>query len=660
MSGSAQPDIFYLRSEMIAPESIQQVINRSDIVEVIGQFLKLRRRGTNYIANCPFHNEKSPSFNVNPAKGIYKCFGCGKGGDVVSFVEEYEKFSFVEAIRWLANFYQVELNETEAPEEYKHQQQIEESLRIINEFAAQYFQDILTRNEEGQLIGGGYFQERGFRQHIIEQFRLGYCLDKWDGFVTEALAKGYSQELLEKAGLIKVRDGRPYDNYKGRVIFPIFSATGRILGFGARILKKTDHAPKYVNSPENELYVKNKVLYGLYQSRQSISKLDECYLVEGYTDVISLHQGGVTNVVSSSGTSLTEGQLKLISNLTKNLTILYDGDAAGIKAAMRGLDMALAESFNVKLVLLPDGEDPDSFVQRMGAEAFKAYVEQHKRDVIGFRLEVGMKEAGSDPMKKSQLVNEIAETISKINKTEDFTLQQHYIRESATQLQIDEQGLINLVNKFIRERLQQDQRQQERKQAQEAPSDEPFAYVDEETGESVVIDVVQKDYKEEWQLLRILLEYGDKPYKDAGTVAQLFFETIDLDLIENTLAKRMVTEYHEYWAQNHLLPDSRYFTSHTDRNIRQKAADLLHTHYVPSFNWQEKHRIEVLHGEQIYESEIESTFAYFELKLLRRLLNENMKQIQQEKDVQKLTTLIKAHQSLKQREKELMSIVIIR
>ncbi|WP_118951101.1 DNA primase [Taibaiella helva] len=646
---------------MIAPESIQQVINRSDIVEVIGQFLKLRKRGTNYIANCPFHNEKSPSFNVNPAKGIYKCFGCGKGGDVVSFVEEYEKFSFVEAIRWLANYYQITLNETEAPEEYKHHQQIEESLRIINEFAAQYFQDILANNEEGQLIGGSYFRERGFRQHIIDQFRLGYCLDKWDGFVTEALSKGYSQELLEKAGLIKARDGRPYDNYKGRVIFPIFSATGRILGFGARILKKTDHAPKYVNSPENELYVKNKVLYGLYQSRQSISKQDECFLVEGYTDVISLHQAGVTNVVASSGTSLTEGQLKLISNLTKNLTILYDGDAAGIKAAMRGLDMALAESFNVKLVLLPDGEDPDSFVQQSGAEAFNAYVAEHKRDVIGFRLEVGMKEAGNDPMKKSQLVNEIAETISRINKTEDFTLQQHYIRESATQLQIDEQGLINLVNKFIRERLQQEQRQQERRQSQEAAlPDEPLVYVDEATGESMVIDVVQKDHREEWQLLRILLEYGDKPYKDAGTVAQLFFETIDLDLIENTLARQMVTEYHEYWAQNHLLPDQKYFTSHTDRNIRQKAADLLHTNYAPSLNWQEKHRIEVLHGDQIYEEEIESTFAYFELKLLRRLLNENMKQMQHEKDVQKIMTLMKAHQSLKQREKELMAIVIIR
>lgn len=648
---------------MIAPESIQQVINRSDIVDVIGQFVKLRKRGTNYIANCPFHNEKSPSFNVNPAKGIFKCFGCGKGGDVVSFVEEYEKFSFVEAIRWLANYYQIELNETEAPEEYKQQQQIEESLRIVNEFAVQYFQDVLLQNEEGRLIGGSYFKERGFRDNIIEQFRLGYSLDRWDAFVTEAVAKGYSLELLEKAGLVKLRDGKPYDNYRGRVIFPIFSATGRILGFGARILKKVDNAPKYVNSPENELYVKNKVLYGLYQSRQSIAKQNECYLVEGYTDVISLHQGGVTNVVSSSGTSLTEGQLKLIGNLTRNLTILYDGDAAGIKAAMRGLDMALAESFNVKLVLLPDGEDPDSFIQKSGATAFAEYVDRNRRDVIGFRLEVGLKDVGNDPIKKSQLVNEIAETISKINKTEDFSLQQFYIRESANQLQIDEEGLINLVNKFIRDRLQQESRHKERQEEQQQ-QDELMAMIamesDPDAAASGTVDLVHNEHIEEWQLLRVLLEYGHKPYKEESSVAKFFFETIDIELMENPLAKRMLNEYYTYWTTEHRIPDHTYFSNHADKVIKQKTADILHSAFTPSHNWNDLHRIEVLHGEDIYESDIASTFAYFEMKLIRRLLNENMKQMQQEQDVQKVMTLLKAHQSLKAREKELMTIVIIR
>ncbi len=644
---------------MIAQESIQQVINRSDIVEVIGQFLKLKKRGTNYIANCPFHNEKTPSFNVNPSKGIFKCFGCGKGGDVVSFIEEYEKFSFVEAIRWLADYYQIELVETEAPEEYKHQQKTEESLRIINEFAASYFQDILTHDEEGKLIGGSYFAERGFDQKIIEQFRLGYCLDKWDAFSQHALAKGYDMELLERAGLVKARDGQPYDNYRGRVIFPIFSNTGRVLGFGARILKKNDKAPKYVNTPENELYVKNKVLYGLYQSRQSISKENECLLVEGYTDVISLHQGGVSNVVASSGTSLTEGQLKLIGNLTRNLTILYDGDAAGIKAAVRGLDMALAEGLNVRLVLLPDGEDPDSFIQKNGAAFFKDYISQNKQDVIEFRLKIGVTESGNDPLKKSQLVNEIAETISRINKAEHFTLQQYYIKESATRLDIDEEGMINLVNKFIRERLQQEQRQQERK----AGAPEPLA-PDNVTEEPVpgieLTDVLQKSFREEWQLLRMLLEYGAKPYKRADTVAHLFFETVDLDLFENDLARKMVNEYFRIWQEKGAGPDTRHFTSHTDKAMREKAADLLHTPYIPSANWYDKYKIEVIHGEQLFEADIESTLAYFELKFLRRLLDENIKQLQTEKDMQKIMVLMKSHQNLKQRERELMQIVIMR
>ncbi len=640
---------------MIAPESIQQVIQRADIVEVVEQFVKLRRRGSNYIGNCPFHNEKTPSFNVNPAKGIFKCFGCGKGGDVVSFIEEYEKFSFVEAIRWLADYYNVELEESEPSESYKVQQQVEESLRILNEFAAAYFHDILLHQEEGQLIGLSYFEERGFRRHIIEQFQLGYAPDQWDAFINAAKAKGFSQEIMVQAGLVKMKDQRVYDSYRGRVIFPIFSPTGKVVGFGARILKKSEHAPKYVNSPENELYVKNKVLYGLYQSRQSISKENECFLVEGYTDVISLHQGGVTNVVASSGTSLTEGQLKLIGNLSKNLTILYDGDNAGIKAALRGLDMALAGGFNVKLVLLPDGEDPDSFIQKNGAEKFKTYVAENKRDVIGFRLEVGMKELGNDPIKKSQLVNEIAETISKINKAEDFTLQQYYIHESALKLNIDEDGLVTLVNKYIRERLQQEQRQRDRVAPSEPPP-EPSSFQD--TVELPLLQ--QRDYAEEWQLLRILLEYGHKNYKDTGLVAQVFFETIDLSLLEAPLARAIAEEYHQFWQTNGHFPPLAHFTSHGDRNIRQKTADLLQVSFEPSRHWKDMHKIEVHYGEDIYQEEVDSTFAYFEMKFIRRLLQENMEQLKVITDPQQMVNLMTAHKKLKEREKELMALVIVR
>ncbi len=405
---------------MISPASIQEVMNRADIIDVIGQFVRLRKRGTNYLANCPFHNEKTPSFNVSPAKGIYKCFGCGKAGNVVTFLQEHEKLTYPKAIRWLADHYKITLEETERSPEQQQKQLTEEGLRILNEYAATWLHETLHNNEEGQLIGQSYFKQRGFRKEIIEKFRLGYDPEQGEAFYQAAVNKGYKADMLERAGLVKNRNGMYRDVYRGRVIFPIQSVTGRILGFGARILKSNEKAPKYINTPENEIYVKSKVLYGMYQSRQAIGKLDECLLVEGYTDVISLHQGGVENVVSSSGTSLTEDQLRLIGQLTKNLTILYDGDPAGIKAALRGLDMALSQSFNVQLVLLPEGEDPDSYVQKSGAEKFREYIKEHKQNVISFRLQVGLADAGTDPVKRSKLVQEIAESISRINKAEDF------------------------------------------------------------------------------------------------------------------------------------------------------------------------------------------------------------------------------------------------
>jgi len=648
---------------MIAGASIQQVISRADITEVIGQFIKLRRRGTNYIANCPFHNEKTPSFNVNPAKGIYKCFGCGKGGDVVSFIEEYEKFSFTEAIRWLAKFYQIDLQETESSDAYKQQQQIEESLRIVNEFAASYFEDILHQHEEGKIIGGGYFKERGFREEIIRKFRLGYCLDQWDAFTNTALAKGYQPELLSRAGLIKSREGgRHYDNYRGRVMFPVFSATGRIVGFGARVLKKTDHAPKYLNTPENELYVKSKILYGLYQSRQSIHKSDECLLVEGYTDVISLHQAGISNVVASSGTSLTEGQLKLIGNLTKNLTILYDGDAAGIKAALRGLDMALADSFNVKLVLLPEGEDPDSFLQKNGAAVFEEYIRKNKRDVIGFRLEVGLQEVGNDPVKKSKLVNEIAETISKISKAEDFSLQQHYIRQSALQLDIEEEGLIHLVNKHIRDHATQLQRSRERERTSSTSEASPeTAMPNAASSPEATIDSFQgSKHQEEWQLIRLLLAYGDKPFGEEGTVAEAIFDRIDMDILEETLTKRIAQEFQHYQNTHGVFPDQKYFSNHTDKAIREKTAGLLMDTAEPSHNWMDMYKIEIVYGEKNYTAEVESSLAYFELRTIRKLLQQNLGYIEKEKDPAQIALLMKAHQTLKERERDLLQVVIVK
>lgn len=634
---------------MIAQSSIQEVLNRADIVEIVEQFVRLKKRGANYIANCPFHNEKSPSFSVSASKGIFKCFGCGKGGNVVNFVQEHEKITYPEAIRWLADFYKIALEETEKSNEQVQQQLVEESLRVFNEFAAQYFNNTLNHAEEGQAIGMSYFKQRGFRPEIIERFRLGYCPEDGYSFFKEANAKGYQKDLMEKSGLVKNRNGQYYDSYRGRVIFPIQSMTGRVLGFGARILKTNDKAPKYINSPENELYVKSRVLYGLYQSRQAISKINECYLVEGYTDVISLHQGGVENVVASSGTSLTEDQLRIIGRITKNLTILYDGDSAGIKAAMRGMDMALSQSFNVQLALLPEGEDPDSYIQKAGASGFHEYISAHKRDIIGFRMEVGMKETANDPVKKSKLVNEIAESISRINKAEDFALQDHYIREAAQMLQVDESGLVNLVNKYIRDRMDQEEKRplpQERTVSQGVPEEELPV---QQSSSSVSIDETQ-----EWQLIRVLIECGHKAAEGYQHVAELIFQRVDPEMIEATEALAFFQLYFAYVTSHGHLPVMSFFTNHQNDAIRMRSAALLQRQDDVSHNWKEKYGIEMLYGEENYINDVESTLGYFELKKVKVMQADIRKELASVKDEPRLLELMTQFLSLKKTEQEIL------
>lgn len=632
---------------MIAPSSIQEVLNRADIVDIVGQFVRLKKRGANYIANCPFHNEKTPSFSVSASKGIYKCFGCGKAGNVVTFIQEHEKLSYPEAIRWLADYYKITLEESEKTPEQQQQQLAEESLRILNEFAAQFLHDTLLQTEEGKTIGLSYFKERGFRKDIIERFRLGYDPEGGDVFFRAAQQKGYGPELLEKAGLVKNRNGIHHDTYRGRVIFPIQSMTGRVLGFGARILKKNDKAPKYINTPENELYVKSRVLYGMYQSRQAIGKQDECFLVEGYTDVISLHQGGVENVVASSGTSLTEDQLRLIGQLTKNLTILYDGDAAGVKAALRGLDMALSQSFNVQLVLLPDGDDPDSFIQRMGSGRFHDYVKEHKQDVIGFRLEVGLQEAGTDPVRRSKLVNEIAESISRINKAEDFSLQDHYIREASRKLNVDEAGLVNLVNKFIRDKVEQERRHQRKDEVMpapeqiEVPTEEPVQHAG-------------TDEQQEWQLIRLLLEYGERPYEGYDNVAALVYSRVDPDLIETADVRRVFDMYFSQLHNSGQPPSADQFVHFAEPQLQQKVVGLLHSKHDYSANWKENYGIEILPPELNYVNEADSTLTYFELKKIIQLEAELTKMIQQEKDPVRVTALQQKYMGLKKTEREIL------
>jgi len=633
---------------MISPASIQEVMNRADVVDVIGQFVRLKKRGTNYIANCPFHNEKTPSFNVSPAKGIYKCFGCGKAGNVVTFIQDHEKLTYPEAIRWLADYYKITIEETERTPEQQQKQLAEESLRILNEYAATYFYDTLMNTEEGQLIGMSYFKQRGFRKDIIDRFRLGYNPENGDSFYRTAVSKGHNAELMERAGLAKNRNGSFYDVYRGRVIFPIQNMTGRILGFGARILKSNEKAPKYINSPENELYVKSKVLYGMYQSRQAIGKQDECLLVEGYTDVISLHQGGVENVVSSSGTSLTEDQLRLIGQLTKNLTILYDGDGAGIKAALRGLDMALSQSFNVQLVLLPDGEDPDSFVQKSGAAKFHEYIKDHKQDVISFRLQVGLTDAGSDPVKRSKLTNEIAESISKINKAEDFSLQSHYIRTASRKLDVDEAGLVNLVNKYIRDRVETEQKHTRRDDAAMAEADH-LAAEQEPTNAPVSTDELQ-----EWQLLRVLIEHGHEQYEGYESVARLIEERVDPSLLKNPMVSNLYEEYFTHYNRFGAIPAHHYFVNHQEQDIRNKMASLLHPREEISTRWKEKYSIESQEPGMVFLNDVDSTLSYYELKKILIIQNELVSKLNNETDPVRLSVLQKRFLELRGVEREIL------
>src|SRR5579863_1599063 len=438
---------------MIAQQTIQQILSRIDIIEIIGGFVKLKKRGVNYLGLCPFHNEKTPSFTVSPVKEIYKCFGCGRSGNTISFLMEHEKYSYAEALKWLAARYNVEVEEKELSPEVRQQQQIAESLYIINGFAQKFFSDTLFGSEEGQDIGLSYLKERGFNAEIIRKFQLGYNPDQRDVFSRAAVAAQYNPELLVKTGLVVQREEKLMDNYRGRIIFPVHNHTGKIIGFGARIIRTNDRAPKYINTPENEIYVKSKILYGSWLARQAIDNQDECLLVEGYTDVISLHQAGVGNVVASGGTSLTIDQLRLIKKYTNHLTIIYDGDSAGVKAALRGLDMALEEGLDVKLVLIPDNEDPDSYVRKVGATGFKDFIAGNKKDFILFQLEVALKDAGEDTNKKAAVVNRMAETIARINKGRDFTRRDDYVRKVAEMLRIKEEGLMDLVNSFVRERV---------------------------------------------------------------------------------------------------------------------------------------------------------------------------------------------------------------
>ena len=481
---------------MISKSTIEKVFEIARVDEVISDFMLLKRAGSNFKGLSPFSDERSPSFMVSPAKGIWKDFSSGKGGNAVSFVMEHEKFTYPEAIRYLAKKYNIEIEETEQSNEEKEIASEKESLFLVSEFAAAYFQDVLTNHEEGKSIGLTYFKERGFTPETISKFRLGYSPETWDAFTKEALEKGYKIDFLEKTGLTIVGDNKQFDRFKARVMFPIQSMSGRVLGFGGRILTNDKKAAKYLNSPASDLYDKSKVLYGIYHAKQAIAKLNNCFLVEGYTDVIQMHQAGIENVVASSGTALTPDQIRLINRLTKNITVLFDGDAAGLRASLRGIDLILEEGMNVKVCTFPDGDDPDSFAKKTPLNELIAYLDDQSMDFIQFKASLLMKDAKNDPIKKSEVIRDMIQSISKIP---DRIKREIYVQECARIMDISEDVLFNTLAQLLQKDIHEiDKKQKQSQQAFEiVKAENTIVYAKTE-----VLPLLEKS------IIEILLLYG--------------------------------------------------------------------------------------------------------------------------------------------------------
>ena len=644
---------------MISPATIQQILSRIDIIDIVGTFVKLKKRGSNYLGLCPFHNEKSPSFTVSPTKEIYKCFGCGRSGNSISFLMEHEKYSYVESLRWLAAKYNVEVEETETSPEIKQQQLLADSLYAINNFAQKYFTDVLFNKDEGQDVGLSYLKQRGFREDIIKKFQLGFNPSARDSFAKAALDSQFNIDYLNKSGLVTIRDEKPADNYRGRIIFPVHNPSGKIVGFGARLIKNNDKAPKYINTPENEIYVKSKLLYGSYFARMAIDKADECLLVEGYTDVIALHQAGIENVVASGGTSLTIDQLRLIKKYTNNLTIIYDGDAAGVKAALRGLDMALEEGLNVKLVLIPDKEDPDSYINKKGVTAFTDFIAANKKDFILFQLDIALKDAGDDTNKRSVVVNQIAETISKINKAEDFTKQQDYIRKSAALLKIDESGLHHLVNKFIREKINK----QEKKGFGDDKVWQEGISIPQLNADDELINLLNEDELSERAIVRSLLEFGLKEWEPGTTVASYILSNIAEDeLIDNRKLLEVIEAY-KAWYDTGIEPTEKNFLYTENQEMSSLVVSIIEFPYEVSPGWKEHYEMPVPTREDTYKEEVFSTVNYLKLRKIKRLISINQKDLEQPHSAEEQISLLQTHKHLKDLEVEMtrqMGTVILR
>jgi DNA primase len=560
---------------MIPKETIDTIYDSVRIEDVVGDFITLKKRGVNLLGNCPFHDEKTPSFTVSPVKGIFKCFGCGKGGNSINFVMEHEQYSYPEALRYLAKKYNIELIEEEQTPEQIEKANARESLFVVNSYARDYFKDSLHKSNEGKAIGLSYFKERGVSSEMIDKFQLGYNPEGWDAFTKSALDNSYKIEYLEKTGLSIVKDNKSFDRFRGRIMFPIHSMSGRVLGFGGRILKKSEKAAKYLNSPESDIYHKSKVLYGIYFSKSAIVKQDNCYLVEGYTDVISMHQHGIENVVASSGTALTSEQIKLIGRFTKNITILFDGDSAGIKASFRGIDLILSEGMNVKVVLFPEGEDPDSYAKTLGQEKIQSFITDEAQDFLTFKTNLLKDESKNDPIKKVKLINEVVNSIAMIP---DEITRAVYIRECSKLLEI---GETEITNKII------DIKRSGRQNSNVPRAEKKLA---QENNVKTVKQNVSTSEHQEKDIIRFLLEYSDQMVEfDSNKmyVAQFIISELENEIeFSNPNYQLIFDAYCQALAKEELLKQE-FFTLHKNPNVSRLAADIISSPHSMSKRWKD-------------------------------------------------------------------------
>ena len=632
---------------MIDQTTIQSILETAHVEEVIGDFVSLKKRGANYLGLCPFHNEKTPSFSVSPTRGIYKCFGCGKAGNVVNFVMEHEHYSYPEALKYLAKRYSIDIEEEEMTPEKQQELDERESLFAANTFVNQYFIRNLFESEEGKAIGLSYFKQRDFRESTIREFGLGYAHESWDDYTKEALKNGFKKEVLIKTGLTIEKDGKLFDRFRGRVMFPIHNLTGTVIGFGARILSSDKSKAKYLNSPESEIYFKSKVLYGIYFARTAIVKQNNCYLVEGYTDVISLHQAGIQNVVSSSGTSLTIDQIKLIKRYTPNITILYDGDPAGIKASFRGIDLILEQGLNVKVVLFPEGEDPDSYAKSHRTSETEEFITKTAVDFLTFKTNLLLNETSGDPSGRATLIKEIVQSISLIPDPINRTV---YIQECSVVMGMPEQTLMNELNKLVRNRFGKKN------------DIEPENLIHEEPKQllesQLEADPLSIRFQEN-EIMRWVLTYGNHliTFKDEEngneeiiSVAAYFVSDLEEDQLkfENPIYNKIFDEYKKATLNGQTVSES-FFANHPDKEIAQTTILLITSPYHLSENWEKNQIFVKLESDELKQNAIEILMA-FKLRLIGKQLKEIAKKMQHVTDEAEIFVLQQQHFELKKLE----------